>query len=232
VIPVSLDHGISVNTYSTLGVAASALASAAVGSFHLSLAAALARAIDDTAKALAGWQEQIGNATWLAPHSIYCFLARSTSLGSCHETQLLWEEGVKWPATALGTGSFRHGPQEIVAKGMRFGIWIDGQYMRRQDLAVARDLRGLGASVMLIGQDLPEQAGDLVFQLPHIPAEWQFVIDIIPAQLVAERLAQLSGVDCDAFRLCSYVVEDEDGLLHDTKLHDGSPNSKSNEVEK
>jgi hypothetical protein len=60
---------------------------------------------------------------------------------------------------------------------------------------------------------LPEDAGDLVFQLPEIPGDWQFLIDIIPAQLVAERLARLSGSDPDTFRLCSFVVEDEAGLL-------------------
>ena len=87
--------------------------------------------------------------------------------------------------------------------------------MRAQDLAVARDLRRLGASVMLIGQELPQDAGDLVFQLPAVPPGWQFLIDIIPAQLAAERLARLSGVDCDSFRLCSYIVEDEYGLLRE-----------------
>jgi fructoselysine-6-P-deglycase FrlB-like protein len=113
----------------------------------------------------------------------------------------------------MGTGSFRHGPQEMIAKDFRFGMWIDGAQMREQDLAVARDLRKLGASVLLIGQNLPDDAADLVFQLPAIPSEWQFLIDIIPAQLAAERLSRLSGVDCDSFRLCSFVVEDEYGLL-------------------
>ena len=66
---------------------------------------------------------------------------------------------------------------------------------------------------MLIGQKLPEDTEDLVFQLPEIPSEWQFLVDIIPAQLAAENLARLSGVDCDSFRYCSYIVEDEWGLL-------------------
>jgi hypothetical protein len=66
---------------------------------------------------------------------------------------------------------------------------------------------------MLIGQRLSNDAGDLVLQLPEIPPEWQFLIDIIPVQLVAERLSLLSGVDCDSFRLSSYIVEDEFGLL-------------------
>jgi hypothetical protein len=103
----------------------------------------------------------------------------------------------------------------MVAEGTRFGLWIDGLRMREQDLAVTRDLRRLGASVMLIGQNLPVDAGDLVFQLPDVPSDWQFLIDVIPAQLAAERLARMFGVDSDSFRLCSYIVEDEWGLLHE-----------------
>jgi len=61
---------------------------------------------------------------------------------------------------------------------------------------------------------LPDDAGELVFRLPGVPPEWQFLIDVIPAQLAAERLARLSGVDCDSFRLCSYIVEHEWGLSH------------------
>jgi hypothetical protein len=29
---------------------------------------------------------------------------------------------------------------------------------------------------------------DLVFGLPEVPADWQFLIDIIPAQMAAKRL--------------------------------------------
>ena len=214
-VPVAPDHAISVNTYSALAAAAGALASATVGSFDVNLSTSLSRAIAETERTVPRWQEQIADTTWLVPGRVTYFLARGSNLGSCHEARLLWEEGVKSPATAMGTGSFRHGPQEMVTKDALFGIWIDGQRMRGQDLAVARDLRRLGASAMLIGQDLPADSGDLVFQLPTVPAEWQFLLDIIPAQLVAERLARLAGADCDSFRFSSYVVEDEYGLFHE-----------------
>jgi glucosamine--fructose-6-phosphate aminotransferase (isomerizing) len=240
VVPIAFDHAISVNTYTTLALAAGILASSVVGSTATpgcaqsggasnsapagisvppkpagdsGLADSLSRSVAETGRTIPRWREQIERSLWLVPHSTTYFLARGSSLGSAYESRLMWEEGVKTPATAMGTGGFRHGPQEIVNRGVRFGMWIDGMQMREQDLAVARDLRKLGASVMLIGQKVPEDAGDLVFQLTAIPAEWQFLIDIIPAQLVAERLAQLSGVDCDTFRLCSFVVEDEGGLL-------------------
>jgi len=212
-IPIELDHAISVNTYSTLAATAGILAGAAVGTWSASLAATLSASFVNTAAAVSGWQTQIANTRWFAPQAVTYFLARGSSTGSCQEARLLWEEGVKSPATAMNTGSFRHGPQEMVAAGTRFGIWIDAERMRAQDLAVARDLRKLGAAVMLIGQNIPEDAGDLVFQLPSAPPGWQFLIDIIPAQLAAEKLAQLSGVDSDTFRYCSFIVEDEYGLL-------------------
>jgi len=215
IVPVKFDHGISVNTYSTLACAAGALAAAAVQSFDDPLAAKLHRAVAQCAEALPTWQEQIEHAPWLLPRAAYYFLSRGPSLGSCYEARLLWEEGVKSPATAMGSSSFRHGPQEIVESGSRFGIWIDGQQMRSQDLAVAHDLKRMGASVMLVGQRLASDDGDLVLEIPQIPEAWQFLIDIIPAQLAAERLAEISGVDSDSFRYCSYIVEDEYGLLHE-----------------
>jgi glucosamine--fructose-6-phosphate aminotransferase (isomerizing) len=213
VVPIEMDHAISVNTYSTLAAAVGILASAVAGSWNATLATSLSRVLERTASAIPVWQAQIAHTSWLAPGAVFYFLARGSSLGSCQEARLLWEEGVKSPATAMSTGSFRHGPQEMVNKDERFGMWIDGERMRGQDLAVARDLRQLGASVMLIGRDLPKDAGNLVFQLPAVPPDWQYLIDIIPAQLAAERLAQLSGVDCDSFRYSSFIVEDEYGLL-------------------
>jgi glucosamine--fructose-6-phosphate aminotransferase (isomerizing) len=213
VVPAGLDHGISVNTYISLAATAAALATTVVGSFDDELVRSLLQSINGAERALPGWQQQLADAGWLMPRGVYYFLGRGAGLGSCSETRLLWEEGVKSPATSMGTGSFRHGPQEMVAKDMRFGLWIDGQRMREPDLAVARDLERLGASVMLIGHRLPESAANLVFQLPETPTDWQFLIDIIPAQLAAERLSRLSGEDCDSFKLCSYIVEDDSGLI-------------------
>jgi glucosamine--fructose-6-phosphate aminotransferase (isomerizing) len=212
-IPIELDHAISVDTYSTLAAAAGILAIAATGSFDQTFMKSISTVLRRTDQALATWQAQIADTSWFAPGAATYFLARGTSLGSCQEARLLWEEGVKSPATAMGTGSFRHGPQEMVAAGTRFGVWIDPERMREQDLAVARDLRKLGASVMLIGRNIPEDSGDLVFQVPDTAPNWQFLIDVIPAQLAAEKLARLSGVDSDTFRYCSFVVEDEYGLL-------------------
>jgi glucosamine--fructose-6-phosphate aminotransferase (isomerizing) len=220
VVPTKLDHAISVNTYSSLLIAAGALASSSTTGFA-SVAGQLGESVAEAGRSLDAWREQLEESNWLATGAPYYFLARGGSLGTCQEARLLWEEGVKMPATAMSTSAFRHGPQEIVRKGVRFCMWIDQALRRDQDLSVARDLRKLGASVMIIGENLPHDAGDLVCQLPSSPPRWQFAIDVLPIQLAAERLSRMSGVDCDSFRVCSYVVEDEHGLLG--KKAEGSP---------
>src|ERR1039458_4933414 len=105
VIGAEFDHGISVNTYSTLAATAGALASASIGVFDDALTTSLSRAVAAAASSLAGWRQQIAESAWLLPGSVSYFLARGSSLGTCHEARLLWEEGVKSPATAMGTGA-------------------------------------------------------------------------------------------------------------------------------
>jgi glutamine---fructose-6-phosphate transaminase (isomerizing) len=212
VLPVDPDHGISTNTYISLAAGATALAATVSGTFDAAFVLDLLRAIDKTKEKIPFWREQLAKSFWLQPGATYYFLARGSSLASSNEAQLLWEEAVKMPAVALGTDAFRHGPQEAVTSGIRVGIWID-DHTREADYAVARDLRSLGAVVMAIGSALPADSGDLRIEFPHWPAGWRFLMNILPAQLAAERLAALSGVDCDAFRYASYVVEDSYGLL-------------------
>lgn len=212
-LEAAFDHNVSVSMYSALALVGGLLASATLGALDDALTESLRQALAAVKESIPAWRAQMGSSGWFiadAPASY--FLARGGSLASCHETRLLWEEAAKSPATALTTGGFRHGPQEMLSPGTRIGLWIGGAHLRSEDLALAADLRRYGAKVMLIGQNLPPEAGDLVFNLPAIPAAWQFLIDIIPAQLAAEHLARARGVDCDTFRLCPYVVESEGGL--------------------
>jgi glucosamine--fructose-6-phosphate aminotransferase (isomerizing) len=208
------DHGVSIATYSAIALAGVLLALEATGRSAHPVQAELMQSLAAATASIPQWSNIIEKSGWMGEgNEPTYFMARGASLASCHEARLLWEEAAKKPATALTSGGFRHGPQEIVREGLRVGIWIDAQHMRRQDLDLARDLKSLGASVLLIGQQLEESAGDCVLCLPSIPARWQFLIDIIPIQIAVERLAAVRGEDPDSFRLCSYIVEDEGGLI-------------------
>src|SRR5262245_31154315 len=212
-VDLPFDHAVSVTMYTGLAMAAGLVASATVGKMDSSLGQSLTESLLSVEKNFDPWREKIESVDWISSGPSVYFLARGGSLASCHEARLLWEEAAKAPATAMSTGGFRHGPQEIVYPGMRFCLWLDQQLLREEDLEVAEDLRRLGAAVMLIGEGLSDDAGDLVFSLPGSPRGWQFLIDIIPAQIAAERLSRLRGVDCDSLRFCPYIVENEGGII-------------------
>jgi hypothetical protein len=50
-------------------------------------------------------------------------------------------------------------------------------------------------------------------QVPLAPRGWQFLFDVVPAQLAAAHLAEISEVD--SFRICSYVVREEHDLINE-----------------
>src|SRR5262245_7359498 len=212
-VGLPFDHAVSVTMYTGLAMAAGLVAGATVGNMDSSLSPSLTESLMSVEKNLDHWREKIEAGDWISSSPSAYFLARGASLASCHESRLLWEEAAKAPATAMSTGGFRHGPQEIVYPGMRFCLWLDEHSLREEDLEVVRDLRKLGAAVMLIGEGLSDEAGDLVFSLPRSPRGWQFLIDVIPAQLAAERLSRLRDVDCDSLRFCPYIVENEGGII-------------------
>jgi glutamine---fructose-6-phosphate transaminase (isomerizing) len=215
-VDISFDHAVSVKMYTALAMAAGLLASTTVGKMDSSLGLSLEESLLSAEKSFDLWREKIEASDWISSSPAVYFLARGASLASCHAARLLWEEAAKSPATAMSTGGFRHGPQETVSPDLRFCLWLDQHSLRAEDLNVAQDLRRLGAAVMLIGEglsDRPEVAGEIAFSLPTSPRGWQFLIDVMPAQLAAERLSRLRGVDCDSLQFCPYIVEKEGGII-------------------
>ena len=208
----SFDKNVSVTMYSGVALAGCLVAALSCGEEIDLIHEKLDRALTLAQQSIPDWARQLDASDWLSIDAPYYFLARGASVASCNEARLLWEEAAKSTATALTTGGFRHGPQEMVRTGLRVAIWLDKDHLRDKDLMLARDLQTLGAKVLLIGQQGDESSPGLFLQVPCIPSEWQFLIDIIPIQIAAERLAGRAGRDPDSFRLCSYIVTDEGGL--------------------
>ncbi len=215
------DTNVSVTMYSGIALSGCLLAALACGEEIDSTCEVLHSALADALRSIPAWARQLDASDWPAVDAPYYFLARGASVASCNEARLLWEEASKSTATALTTGGFRHGPQEMVRPELRVALWLDKDHLQHHDLKLSEDLQTLGVNVLLIGQNLEEPLSSLFLRLPFIPSEWQFVVDIIPVQIAAERLARLSGRDCDTFRLCSYVVTDEGGLSLENR--DGPP---------
>jgi len=111
VVPIELDHAISVNTYSTLAATAGILRVRVVGSLNDSFYRIIVDRVEKTGTAdcrLAGARLRIrsGSATGAAT---YFWLA--DQVWKLSEARLSLGRGVSHQKLRWATGSFRHGPQ-------------------------------------------------------------------------------------------------------------------------
>ena len=211
-LAAGFDHNVSFTMYTALVLAGGLLAAHMANEALEPLGAALVSGLHANAHRIPTWRHRLANTDWTTPDAYYYFLARGPSVASCNETRLLWEEAAKAPATALTTGGFRHGPQECISGNVRVGLWLDPNVLNNADRRLVADLKAEGVSVMCIGTELDDIDANLVLEVEPMPAGWQFLVDILPAQLAAEHLAALRGEDPDEFRHCPYIIEAEAGL--------------------
>ncbi len=210
---VDFDHSISVNTYTSIILTGQLLASAYKPSFSKAeISKSLKLALNQVIPEIPRWKEIIDQSDWLNKDYSSYFLARGANLASAFESMLIWQEGAKQPASAMTTGAFRHGPQEILINKLNIGIWIDQEIARENDFKLINDMQAQGVKILTIGNNLPAYLKGLKIEMPEISYSFQPLINIIPMQLAVDRFASLKGEDCDSFRFCNFVVEHEGGL--------------------
>ena len=134
-------------------------------------------------------------------------LGRGPSYASALEGALLFSETAKEPAVGIASGSFRHGPVEIVDANFRAIVFAPQGKTRDLNLGLAEDLVKFGAKVCVVG---PDDAGALPFiDVPSVPEKLAPLIDIIPVQLAALRLAHWKGLVIGKFRYAPQVTRNE-----------------------
>ncbi len=209
---VEFDHAISVNTYSSIILTGHLLAQCGDDAFfHSPLIHGMENALSAIHEWIPACKQVVGGMEWSAS-SFYYFLARGNSQASAFESALLWEEAAKYPATAMSTGTFRHGPQEIIGDHIDIILWIDPGPTQEYDWRLAADLQQAGVQVTVIGNNTEHNTSLQTIEVPVMPQGLEPLVNIIPMQLAAERFAKSRGEDSDGFRYCSLVVEKEGGL--------------------
>jgi glucosamine--fructose-6-phosphate aminotransferase (isomerizing) len=128
-------------------------------------------------------------------------LGRGMSRASCWEAALLLAEAAKTAAVPMEAGAFRHGPVELLDQQFRGIVFATDEHTRTLDTALARDLEKLGGRVRVIGPELPA-----------VPPLLQPVLEIIPVQFAAKRLAEVRGIELNQFRYATQVTRSETGF--------------------
>jgi glutamine---fructose-6-phosphate transaminase (isomerizing) len=194
------DRMVAVQSYSSSLAVLLLLAAAAVRDPSVTWRAAIA----DTCRALeAEIPNQIAASDdWIeflsAAEAVY-LLGRGPSLASCHEGALLFHEACRIPAVAMSAGQFRHGPVEVVDSRTRAIVFASQSGTRELDLALAENLRSLGAQVRVCRGD--SYARGL-----------ETLLEIVPVQIAACYLAEAKGWEPGDFRHASLVTASETGF--------------------
>ena len=136
-------------------------------------------------------------------------LARGPSYGSALEGALLFNETAKAPAIGMAAASFRHGPVELVDSGFRGLIFAPTGHTFDLNVALAQDLTRFGGRVRVIGPQIADGRGLEWCSTPSVPEMLAPLLEIVPVQVAALRLAELKGIEVGSFRYTPQVTRDE-----------------------
>lgn len=139
-------------------------------------------------------------------------LGRGASLATAYEGALLFHEMAKVPAIGMGSGTFRHGTVEVVDETFRGIIFISNGVTRSLDEALAKNLVNFGGQLYMVGECTEQVAAEYGLDCWEIgtalPGLYP-ILEVIPVQLAAYRLAGWRGFTPGEFKYLGSVVDDE-----------------------
>ena len=115
---------------------------------------------------------------------------------SAGETALLAREALRVPGAGMETREYLHGPLEAVDDG--FWCVLFG---RERERLLAAELASFGASVTLLSdQHVPVPGGFRAIELPEVATTAAPILQILPVQLLVDRIARLRGFEIGGLR--------------------------------
>lgn len=194
------DRMVAVQTYSASLAVLLFLAEAALGrpldawsaSFE-ETCALVATTIQSSIAESEDWVEFLSSA------AMVYLLGRGPSMASALEGALMFNEAARIPSSALTAAHFRHGPVEVVDSSMRAIIFASQAATRDLDLALAADLKTMGAGVRVC-----ETLGSV--------SPFQPLVEIVPVQVAVCALSLSKNLDPGDFRFATLVTATESGF--------------------
>ncbi len=168
-------------------------------------AAALDRLLDDDAL-----PERL--VTWLGDREAFVILGRGPARAAAEMGALTIKEAVGMPVESLQTAQFRHGPLELTGPGLAAMVIATEPQTSALDLELAAELLGTGAAVMTIteGPSRDDDVTDVVnVAIGAMDRALAPAVSILPAQLLAWRLAGLRGREPGSYHRASKVTTRE-----------------------
>lgn len=168
------------------------------------------RAIDAVERFMTMWPEPIERAVeWLSGASSLTVIARGYGIAAALAGATAIEETARLQARAVGAGQFRHTSLDTVRPDFHACMLVSPDATRDLMLDMATELAGYDGNILLVGNDLPSQTNHVTIELPKTSAEFTPLVQIVPLQLLAYKLAERRGLEPGRFNRLSKVVKRE-----------------------
>ncbi|WP_299484558.1 SIS domain-containing protein [Acaryochloris sp. IP29b_bin.137] len=135
-------------------------------------------------------------------------IGRGPALATAHNGALIFKEGVRLPAEGYSGGQFRHGPREMISADLGLLVLTSPDATLDLNLRLAADILDYGGRLVCIGQ--PGSPAGVSIALPSaIDSLYYPILEILPIQLLAARLASDRNLEPGVFRWSGKVVDQE-----------------------
>jgi glucosamine--fructose-6-phosphate aminotransferase (isomerizing) len=203
---------------STMTFAAALVALSAIGSILAGtpIEAALARTEGEGELAAAAIERLLADqslaeelATRLGPRAVTVVLGRGPARAAAEMGALTLKEAVGLAVESLETAQFRHGPLELAGSDLAAIVIATEQETLELDVALADELAKDGSAVLVIARGSSGPPDALRIDVGSADRTILPAVSIVPIQLLAWRLAVMSGREPGAYVRASKVTTHE-----------------------
>jgi glucosamine--fructose-6-phosphate aminotransferase (isomerizing) len=148
-------------------------------------------------------------ATWLGDRPTSVILGRGPARAAAEMGALTLKEAVGMPIESLQTAQFRHGPLELAGPDLAALIIATEPETRDLDVRLAGELGDVGAAALVVVEDGDVPAGVTRIGIGPLDRALAPAVSIVPAQLLAWKLAVLQGRPPGSYVRASKVTTSE-----------------------
>jgi glucosamine--fructose-6-phosphate aminotransferase (isomerizing) len=145
----------------------------------------------------------------LGGRAVVVLLGRGPARAAAEMGSLTLKEAAGVPAESLQTAQFRHGPLELAGPDLAAIVLATEPATRRLDVALAEELIEAGSAVLVVGPDTEGPSRAMRLGVGSLHPSLAPAASIVPAQLLAWRLALARGRDPGSYTRASKVTTHE-----------------------
>ena len=167
----------------------------------------LQRAALELERLLGGAEDEAARlAAWFGKRAMLTLIGRGGARAAAEMGALTIKESSGLLAESLEAGQFRHGPLEMAGPELAAMIFATEKVTRELDRALAADLVAAGSAVYFVSQTGEAPAGAARLAIGPVADAVAPAVAVLPAQLLAWRLARRRGRTPGEFTVASKVT--------------------------